>query len=218
MMFNIDIIEVAILWCITGLALIGSLNSRGFFRGLLSWLVTISIAVVAIFFSYMKSVSVKQQIGFEESLIDTTKAVLKSDSNVSDNANQDPEYAAIFISIEKQLLDQAITISDSILAFPNLKSIMDKGIEQRESFESKALSLRNKSMDIYRQIRSLNPPSEEKAYYDLLLAAADNLRLAGYETHHQFGQENDVGDGLKNRAAVNAAQAKAVFLQLKEQL
>ena len=208
-MINIDLVQVAILWSIAGLALIGSLNARGFFRGMLSWIITVAIATIAVIFSYAKSVSVKKEMG-----LDLNAPIHAAESSSS------ADESAVGIIIEKQLLENAIAISDSILVFPKWKAISAQGIEKRESFESKALSLRNKSMDIYRQIRRSSLPSEEeKEYYDLMLAAADNLRLAGYEVHNQFGQEHsDSSVEGPNRAAIYAAQAKAAFLQLKEQL
>jgi hypothetical protein len=208
-MINIDLVQVAILWSIAGLALIGSLNARGFFRGMLSWIITVAIATIAVIFSYAKSVSVKKEMGLD----------LKAPVHAAESSSSADESVNIVI-IEKQLLENAIAISDSILVFPKWKAISAQGIEKREGFESKALSLRNKSMNIYRQIRISSLPSEEeKEYYDLLLAAADNLRLAGYEVHNQFGQEHsDSSVEGPNRAAIYAAQAKATFLQLKEQL
>lgn len=208
-MFSIDVIQVAILWCMAGLALINAMNSRGIFRTVVSVLITIAIIVSAVFFSYMKYDSVKQEMGLGEATSASSSSIEKAVENQTISCSP----------VEKRILEEVIAISDSILAFPKLKYINTQGIENREIFESKALSLRNRSMDSYRQIRSLFGPGEEKScYYDLLLAAADNLRLAGYETHSLFGQENDsVGDSL-NKAAVYAAQARAVFLQLKEQL
>ncbi|MDR0516363.1 MAG: hypothetical protein LBH25_04890 [Fibromonadaceae bacterium] len=218
-MLSVDLIQVAILWCIAGLAIIGSISIRGFFRALVSWLVTIAIATVAIFFSYVKSVTVKQQIGLEDGTLNS-RAVFVSDSGLNfgegSNASRD-SIATNYVATEKQLLEHALAISDSILAFPKRKSINAQGIEKLELFESKALSLRNKSMDIYRQVRSIQPLAEGKAYHDLLLAAVDNLRLAGYEIHHQFGEQDNAGESL-NRAAIHAAQAKGALLQLKEQL
>jgi len=208
-MFSIDIIQVAILWSIAGLALIGAINSSGIFRAVASALITIAIIITAVFFSYMKYDSVKREIGLGETISVSSSS---SEKTVG-------ERAVSCSPVEKRILEEVIAISDSILVFPKLKYINTQGIEKREVFESKALSLRNKSMDSYRQVRSLFGPGDEKScYYDLLLAAADNLRLAGYETHRLFSQENDnAGDSL-NKAAVYAAQAKAVFLQLKEQL
>jgi hypothetical protein len=203
-MIEIDPAQVAILWCAVGLAFIGTLNIRGFFRSLLAWFVTVAIATVAVFFSYAYSKSVlapEPRFSFDEN------SSAKKDS-------VEKNYSAV----EKQLLEYALAISDSILAFPKMKSINEQGIEKLETFQSKALSLRNKSMGIYRQVRSLTLPAEEKAYHDLLLSAAENLRLAGYEIHRQFGHEQDsISDDL-NKAAVHAAQAKGAFLQLKEQL
>jgi hypothetical protein len=208
-MFSIDITQITILWCIAGLALICTMNSHGIFRAVASALITVAIIIAATFFSYVKYDSVKRQIG-----LGNTTSVLSSSSEKTVE-----DQAANCSPLEKRMLEDVIAISDSILAFPKLKYINAQGIEKREIFESKALSLRNKSMDSYRQVRNLFGPGDEKScYYDLLLAAADNLRLAGYETHSLFGQENgNVGDSL-NKAAVYAAQAKAVFLQLKEQL
>jgi hypothetical protein len=218
-MIEIDLVQVAILWCIAGLAFIGAMNIRGFFRSLLSWSVAIAIATVAVFFSYAYSKYVRQQIGLDKGTAYSKTAVF-SDSGFSFDENSSTDKDSVnknYTIIEKQLLESALAISDSILAFPKRKSINAQGIERLEAFESKALSLRNKSMDIYRQIRGLTPPAEGKEYHDLLLVAAENLRFAGYEIHRQFGQEQDGGDSL-NKAAVHAAQAKGAFLQLKEQL
>jgi hypothetical protein len=199
-MLSIALVQVAILWCIAGLAFIGALNTRGFFRSLLSWLATVAIVSVAVFFSYVKTDSELKQAGLD-GITAPPRAVSAPNSGF----------------VEKQLLESALAISDSILTFPKRKYINDQGIEKLETFVSKALSLRNKSMEIYSQIRGLTLPADGKEYHDLLLAAAENLRLAGYEIHSQFGHEQDGNDSL-NKAAVHAAQAKGAFLQLKEQL
>nr|AGS52897.1 hypothetical protein [uncultured bacterium contig00016] len=216
-MFNIDLIQIAVLWSIAGLALIGAINARSFFKAILSGFIVIGIIILAAVFSYIKLETVKKEIGFEESV--PASPAVDSGSKPSENAKVATETAAICSPLEKRILEDAIIIADSILAFPKLKDINSQGIEKLETFESKALSLRNKSMDAYRQIRSLSRPGAENlCYYDLLLAAGDNLRLAGYETHRVFGYEQDyAGDNL-SKAAVYAAQAKAVFLQLKELL
>jgi hypothetical protein len=207
-MFSVNFILVAILWSIAGLAFICAINSRGVLRAAVSTVITVAITVTAIIFSYMEYDSVKQQMGLGK----TTSTSSSSDEKAGE------DKAVSCTAVEGHILEEAIAISDSILAFPKLKYINSQGIERRETFESKALSLRNKSMDSYRQVRNLFGSGDENlCYYDLLLAAADNLRLAGYETHNLFGQENDsIGDN-QNKATVYATQAKAVFIQLKRE-
>jgi hypothetical protein len=206
-LFNIDLVQVAILWGIAGLSVISSINARGFFRQLVSWLIVIAIITASSFFSYLKLESVKQEIGFKEFIPDSTD----TNQNLT-SANAADEFVnANYLSAEKQFMESIVAISDSILSFPKWQDIHLQGIEKREIFESKALFLRNSSMNFYRQIRNMLPPSDKKQSYDLLLAAADNLRLAGYEIHRQFGVEADTsGEGI-SKARERASLAKSVI-------
>jgi hypothetical protein len=205
-LFNIDLVQVATLWGIAGLSIICSINARGFFRQLVSWLIVLAIIVAASFFSYLKLEFVKQEIGFKEFTSDTTETDNSTPANTVDEL-----ASANYLSAEKQLMENVAEISDSILSFPKWQDIYSQGIEKRENFESKALFLRNSSMNFYRKIRNLSPPGEKKQSYDLLLAAADNLRLAGYEVHRQFGLEADtIGEGI-NKARERASLAKSVI-------
>jgi len=209
-LFNIDLVQVAIFWSIAALGVICSINSRGFFRQLLSWLIVIAIIVAASFFSYLKLESIKQEIGFKEFVPDTTGAGAANKDTTPVNVVD--EFAnANYLSAEKQLMENVVAISDSILAFPKWQDISSQGIEKREYYESKALFLRNSSMNFYRQIRKLSPPGEKKQSYDLLLAAADNLRLAGYEIHRQFGLEADTLGESISKARESANLAKSVI-------
>jgi len=205
-MFSIDLIQVAILWSIASLGVICAINARGFFRQVVSWLIVISMATMAVLFSYIKFESVKQEIGLSE-----TELSSSSTSSSSAEAAEVDSISANFFAARKQLVQNAIVISDSIISFPDWKKIYSQGIEKREGFESKALSLRNRSMDSYRQIRGLVPPGAEKQSYDSLLTATDNLRLAGYEIHYQFGLEADTLGESISRARERAKQAKLVF-------
>jgi len=206
--FSIDLVQVAILWSIAGLSIICSINARGFFRQLISWLIVIAVIVAASFFSYVKLQSLKQEIGFKEIVTDTTIVVDKDSTPL--NA-MDGFATANYLSAEKQLMENVVAISDSILSFPKWQDINSQGIERREYYESKALYLRNSSMNYYRQIRKLSPPGEKKQSYDLLLAAADNLRLAGYEIHRQFGLEADTLGESVSKARESASLAKLVI-------
>jgi hypothetical protein len=206
--FSIDLVQVAILWSIAGLSIICSVNARGFFRQLISWLIVIAVIVAASFFSYVKLQSIRQEIGFKEIVPDTTVSADKDSTPI--NA-VDGFATANYLSAEKQLMENVVAISDSILSFPKWQDINSQGIEKREYYESKALYLRNSSMNYYRQIRKLSPPSEKKQSYDLLLAAADNLRLAGYEIHRQFGLEADTLGESVNKARESAGLAKLVI-------
>ncbi|MDR2593538.1 MAG: hypothetical protein LBC87_02055 [Fibromonadaceae bacterium] len=205
-LFSIDLVQVAILWSIAALSVICSINANGFFRQLVSWLIVIALIVAASFFSYLKLESIRQEIGFKEFAQDTTGA-----NRDTTPVNTVDEFAtANYIFAEKQLMESIAAVSDSILSFPKWQEINSQGIEKREYYESKALFLRNNSMNFYRQIRKLSPPSEKKQSYDLLLAAADNLRLAGYEIHRQFGLEADTLGESVNKARESASLAKLV--------
>jgi len=204
-LFSIDLVQVAILWSIAALSVICSINASGFFRQLISWLIVIAIIVAASFFSYLKLESIRQEIGFKEYVSDSNKA-----SRDSTTVNTNIDGLANYLFAEKQLIEGVAAISDSILSFPKWQDINSQGIEKREYYESKALFLRNSSMNFYRQIRNLSPPSEKKQSYDLLLAAADNLRLAGYEIHRQFGVEADTLGESVSRARESASLAKLV--------
>ena len=206
-LFNIDLVQVAILWSIAALSVICSVNSRGFFRQLISWFIVIAVIIAASFFSYLKLESIRQEIGFKEIVPDSTVVANRDSTPV----NTVDEFAtANYLSAEKLLMESVLAISDSILSFPKWQDINSQGIEKREYYESKALFLRNSSMNFYRQIRKLSPPSEKKQSYDLLLAAADNLRLAGYEVHRQFGLEADTLGESVSKARESASLAKLV--------
>jgi hypothetical protein len=208
-MIEVNTVHVAIIWCIAGLSVICAINARGFFRQVVSWLIVIAIAFVAILFSYLKVETVKQEIGLNE-ISNTGSSSTIDTSSVAVNAAND-SLMANYIAIEKQLLENTIAISDSILSFPDWKDIYSKGIEKRENFESKARSLRNKSANFYRQIRNLTPPEEKKQSYDLLLSTAENLQLAGYKIHNQFSLEADtLGESIVN-AREYAHRAKSVI-------
>lgn len=206
-MIGVGLTEVAILWCIAGLASISALNARGLFRQLVSWTITIAIFIAAIFFSYMKFENVKTEIGFSE----PRPPVIQPHDSLASSLTDKVVDTLIdgYNATEKHLMEGVMEIANDILAFPEWKAIQAQGIEKRENFESRARFLRNKSMDSYRQIRSLTPPSERKLTYDILLAAADNLRLAGYEVHNQFGQENDAFGESIAKARERATQIKS---------
>ncbi len=210
-MFSIDLIQVAILLSVVCLGIICAINARGFFRQVVSWLIVIFMAVMAAFFSYIKFESIKKEIGLSESAAESSSSSSDSSSSSSEASAYIDSANTNFIAARNQLLQNAILVSESIISFPDWKNINLQGIEKRESFESKALSLRNKSMDSYRQIRGLAPPDAEKQSYDSLLAATDNLRLAGYEVHSQFGLEADTLGTNISRARERARQAKLVF-------
>jgi len=205
-MIGVELVQVSILWCIAGLACISALNARGLFRQLVSWAIAAMIIATAMFFSYMKVENVKAEIGFTEPASPIRDSVASSSSGSDVIVDTLVEgYSAT----EKHLIANIMEIANDILAFPEWPAIQAQGIEKREGFESRARFLRNKSMDSYRQIRGLTPPSEKKLSYDILLAAADNLRLAGYEVHNQFGQDSDVFGESIAKARERAIQIKS---------
>ena len=206
-MFNIDLVQVTILWSIAGLGAICALNARGFIRQVISWIIVVAIASGAAFFSFLKFESVKQEVGLSPQ---------KNNQSILATSSSSAEETDSYSSTEKQLAESLKAISDSILSFPNWKDIYSQGIERREIYESKALSLRNRSMNFYRQIRNITPPEAKKQSYDLLLTAADNLRLAGYEVHYQFALEADsLGESISN-AYKRASYAKSTISSIVE--
>ena len=191
------------------MSVICAINARGLFRQLVSWAIVIGIAGAAAFFSYLGFETVKQDMGLSAPLAASSNSEAAS-SSAAENIEND-SIMANYVAAEKQLLENIAVVSDSILAFPNWKNIYMQGIEKRENYESKARFLRNRSADSYRQIRNLRPPGEKTPSYDLLLAAADNLRLAGYEIHHQFGLEADTLGENFDKARKHASQAKSII-------
>ena len=205
-MISVNLVQVAILWCIVGLSIICAINARGLLRLLVSWFVVIAIIAAAAFFTYLEFETVKREIGLSEPSISQFNAPIPEL-----NPSAGDTLTADYLTAEKQLAEGIAVIADSILSFPDWKNIRSQGIERRENFESKALSLRNKSMNSYSQIRNLRPPPEKRPSYDSLLAAADNLRLAGYEVHYQFRLENDaLGESLA-KARERANRVKTVL-------
>ncbi len=207
-MIDANLVQVVILWCVTGVGIICAMNARGLLRQLVSWFIVIAMIATAAFFSYMKIESVKQEIGLTSAL-DTRPVMSFAPANRGNDT-----LAASYTVAEKQIFESIIAISDSIIAFPNWKDIYSQGIEKRENFESKALFLRNKSMNSYRQIRNLTPPDDKKPSYDTLLAAAENLRLAGYEVHYQFSLEADTLGESIIKAREYASQVKSVVFSI----
>ena len=191
------------------MSVICAINARGLFRQLVSWAIVIGIAGAAAFFSYLGFETVKQDMGLSAPLAASSNSEAAS-SSAAENIEND-SIMANYVAAEKQLLENIAVVSDSILAFPNWKNIYMQGIEKRENYESKARFLRNRSADSFRQIRALTPPGEKSQSYDLLLAAADNLRLAGYEIHHQFGLEADTLGENFDKARKHASQAKSII-------
>ena len=208
-MFSIDLIQVAILWSIASLGVICAINARGFFRQVVSWLIVISMVVTSVFFSYIKFETIKQETGFKNEAEISSSSIVTSSNSAE--ATEIDSVSENFLAAKRQLVQNAIVISDLIISFPDWKNIYLQGFEKREGFESKALSLRNRSANSYRQIRGLVPSGAEKQSYDSLLAAMDNLRLAGYEIHYQFGLETDTLGESISRARERARQAKLVF-------
>ncbi|MCL2282515.1 MAG: hypothetical protein FWC26_04275, partial [Fibromonadales bacterium] len=165
------------------------------------------MATVAATFSYLKFEDYTQEIGIAQ------KPEASQQSSTSDS------LIANYVLAEKQMLKNVIAVADSILSFPQWSAIYSLGVEKREDFASKALFLRNKSMNFYRQIRSLPVPNEKKQSYDSLLEVADNLRLAGYEIHYQFSLESDaVGESIaKAREYANQVKSAVSIIMNKEQ-
>lgn len=209
-MFSIDLIQVVTLWCLAGMGVISAINASGLAKQIVSWLIVIAITVAAIFFSYMKVETVKQEIGLNEIKSEPRQNAVP-DSNSATARIVNDSSGENYLFAERQLLANILTISDSILSFPKWQSIVSQGIEKREYYENKALFLRNNSMNYYRQTRSLSPPTSKKESYDSLLAAADNLRLAGYEVHYQFALESDTLGETINKARERASQAKSLI-------
>ncbi|MDR3000313.1 MAG: hypothetical protein LBU89_03520 [Fibromonadaceae bacterium] len=205
-MINVDLVQVAILWCIVGLSIICAINARGFLRQIISWLIVVAMVATAAFFTYLEFETVKREIGL------SGPSIPQLDVPVPNlNASAGDSLTTDYLAAEKQLLDGVMTIADSVLSFPDWKNILSQGIERRENFESKALALRNRSMNSYSQIRNLRPPPERRPAYDSLLAAADNLRLAGYEVHYQFRLENDAFGESLAKARERASRVKTVI-------
>ena len=204
-MIDANLVQIAILWCIAGLGIICAMNARGLFRQLASWFIAIAIVATAAFFSYMKFESVQQEMGLKTPVLDSRPMMSSASANTESDS-----LAAGYTAAEKQLFENIIAVSDSIIAFPSWKDICSQSIEKRENFESKALFLRNRSMNFYRQIRNLTSQNGKKQSYDSLLAAAENLRLGGYEVHYQFSLESDTLGESITKAREYASQVKSV--------
>ncbi|MCL2206729.1 MAG: hypothetical protein FWB90_01385 [Fibromonadales bacterium] len=219
-MISVELVQVAILWCIAGVGVICAMNARGLLRQLASWLIVIAIIITAVFFSYMEVETLKQEIGLTGPPQSSSSEPVAKDDTIpiaEEVVAESDTFTASYINVEKQLLANILSIADSILAFPEWPAIQAQGIEKREVFESKARFLRNKSMDSYRQIRNLTPPPEKKLSYEALLDAADNLRLAGYEVHNQFGLEDALGESIaKARERANLVKSAISTITNKE--
>ena len=181
-MQQMDLISVAILWCIGLLALIQTINARGAVRASLSGIVTVLILIAAAFFSYIKYSDYKELVvpGSEQGTLAsaiTQSSAVAAPGREASKENTVENYTA---AAEKLVADAL----DNIKAIDTFEKIPDDASESaRETAESKALSIRNQTARINQQAVELFHPRSVSDLHTQLVRATENLRLSGYSLH-----------------------------------
>lgn len=180
-MQQMDLINVAILWCIGLLALVQTLNARGAVRASLSGIVTVLILIVAAFFSYVKYSDYRELVvpGSEQS---SAASILPQSSAAAPERDVAKENTVEnYKSAAERLVSDAL---DNIKAINAFEKIPDDASESaRETAESKALSIRNQTARINQQAVELFHPRSVSNLHSQLVRATENLRLSGYSLH-----------------------------------
>ncbi|NLB63547.1 MAG: hypothetical protein GX801_05495 [Fibrobacter sp.] len=212
--------DLSLLWSMTILAIMVAINARGPIKIGLSWFLTTLILVITISMSSMKFSSVKTQLfgshdlNKVESQIATPPSLgpVKSSKGIPDIETQTREY----LNATEPLVGSALSCARSILNvdLQNLQSLSDT---QYEREQSRALSLRNQSSTINRQIKALKSPVQYKSIQAEFDKAAENLRLAGWALHAYFSAENSEEESSRHNTAINNAQAALNTLRTVQQ-
>jgi len=203
-MERVDLVSVALMWCVGISALIQAVNARGHFRIAMSWILAAAIFAIAFFFSSLKAIDIRNLFSTDGPVQSVLQApppppgqrnedsihLRRAVSDMQDQ-NQD-SLARFYVSEASRLLKEARKCAESVEAFEVDGNLSSLSASKFEKEESRARSLRNQSSNLHRQARSLRNPGIWNDFQDDLVATMENLRLAGYEIHAQFGADEDV--------------------------
>lgn len=203
-MERVDLVSVALMWCVGLSALIQAINARGHFRIALSWLLVAAIFVVAVFFSSLKAIDIRNLFSTDgpiQSVLQTQPARPGESGGDRPPPRHSPPGAnavdadSLFSAYRAEvarLLKEARACAESVQAFPAEANLQALSAPKYEKEESRARALRNQSSNLHRQLINLRSPEPWSEFHDDLVVSLENLRLAGYEVHALFGADEDV--------------------------
>jgi len=192
--------ELSVLWSVGILAIIVTVNAKGTARIIISWVLTLMIIALCTFASSMKFNTFRQRF------FDGDVAEAPVSAPLHPQTQQAPSSAPIqapsgnveqqtkeYIDAAQRLIGTALGCAGSITSFDigTLTNIPDS---QYEKEQSRALSLRNQSANISRQVKDLQPPPNLVNLNSELDKAAESLRLAGWAVHSYFSAENETDE------------------------
>lgn len=216
-MNNVEIISVAILWCIALLALIQALNARGAIRISLTWIVTMVIVLISIAVTYIQF-SDKETISSNSSISDVNISSSKK-INSTTNSKQNEVRISTYISSSKKMVAEILEVLKSIEKFDVNKKPNTEA--ERETWERQALSISKQAANLNQRTLGLFHPRDVSELHNILLQSTENLRLAGYAIHSLSTlEEPELKEVQKEQYLSQIAQAKQKLnlfqVQLKE--
>ncbi|HSQ41841.1 MAG TPA: hypothetical protein VLM37_06155 [Fibrobacteraceae bacterium] len=217
--------ELAVTWSIGLLAIIVSLNARGTLRIALSWVLTAAIVSLCVFASVMHVSELKQRFldgASAETPLVASKPISPSRGMGSlgkmEGSQTDERIAENYIQQAQRIVGSALGCAGAISSF-DARSLSTLPDEQYEQEQSRALSLRNQSSSISRQVKALHSPQSLSWLQNDFDKAAENLRLAGWAVHAYFGAENsDEERDLQDQFQRNARLAQSSFRNIQQEL
>ena len=211
-----EIISIAILWCISLLALVQAFNGRGAIRISLTWIITVVIVLISVAVTYIQF-SDKETIPLSGSSFSNTSDYTNTENTASIKQNE--VRVNTFISSSKKLTSEISEILNSIENFDANKNPETE--VEREVWESQALSLSQQATKINQRTLGLFHPRSVSELHGILLQSTENLRLAGYALHTLSTLEDtELKEVQKEQYLNQIAQAKNKLnlfqIQLKE--
>lgn len=216
-MERVDLVSVALLWCVGFLALSQAINARGHFRIALSWIIAAAIFVIAFFFSSLKAIDLRNLLSTDGPVQTTLQGnpppppqagpPRQPSESVAEPSRPGSTSESAYRSDVRKLLREARSCAETISTFKSEANPDVMGASRYEKDESRARALRNQSAALLRQFRSYNAPDGWNDFHDDLLSTLENLRLSGYEIHAQFSSDADTGSSDHRNLSKKQAQA-----------
>ena len=211
-----EIISIAILWCISLLALIQAFNARGAIRISLTWIITVIIVLISVAVTYIQF-SDKETIPLSSSSFVNASDSTNNASTAS--VKQNEVRVNTYISSSKKLVAE---VSEAIRSLEEFDANKVPSTEaEREVWERQALSLSQQAAKINQRTLGLFHPRSVSELHGVLLQSTENLRLAGYALHTLSTLEDpELKEVQKEQYLNQIAQAKQKLnlfqIQLKE--
>jgi hypothetical protein len=195
--------DLAVLWSLGLIAVIISVNAKGTARISLSWFFTAAVVTLCISASILKVSALKNRLldgASAEPPAEMSAPVNPVPAQPSNTKTQTPGPSSASVSSTdqtKDYLEQASRIVGTALGCAgainsfDIDALANIADSQYEREQSRALSLRNQSSSISRQVKSLQVPQNLAWLQADLDKATENLRLAGWAVHAYFAAENN---------------------------